>query len=83
MDETKSIIWVQCRKCKWSCPIETYMVGECNCTWGAEETKEELLELDMDGNITREDITEWSEHDDVQEAYSIHDDTTEDEMDTS
>ena len=59
------------------------MVGLCNCTWGAEETKEELQELEMDGNITREDITEWSEHDDLQEAHSIHDDTTEDEMDTS
>ena len=59
------------------------MVGLCNCTWGAEEIKEELQELEMDGNITREDITEWSEHDDLQEAHSIHDDTTEDEMDTS
>ena len=23
LDETKSIIWVQFRKCKWSCPVES------------------------------------------------------------
>ena len=39
MDETKSIIWVQCRKCKCSCPVETYIVGEYNCTWGAEKKR--------------------------------------------
>ena len=27
LDETKSIIWVECRKCKWSCLVETYMEG--------------------------------------------------------
>ena len=59
------------------------MVGECNCTWGAEEIKEELQELDMDGNIVGEDIKEWSEYDDMQDVHSIHDDTTEGEMDTS
>ena len=66
LDETKSIIWVQCRKCKWSCPIETGLVGECNCTCGAEEIKEELQVLDMDGNIMGEDIAEWPEYDDMQ-----------------
>jgi hypothetical protein len=33
MDKTKSLIWVQCRRCKWSCPVESYMVGDCQCTW--------------------------------------------------
>ena len=63
MDETQSIIWVQCRKCKWSCPVESYIVGECNCTWGADEIKEELQALDMDSNIIGEDFAEWSEYD--------------------
>ena len=68
------------QKCKWSCPVESYIVGECNCTWGADEIKEELQALDMDGNIIGEDFAEWSEYDDIQEVHSIHDDTTEGEM---
>jgi hypothetical protein len=34
MDETKLLIWVQCRRCKWSCPVESFMVGNRQCTWG-------------------------------------------------
>ena len=60
--------------------MESYIVGECNCTWGADEIKEELQELDMDGNIIGEDFAEWSEYDDSQEVHSIHDDTLEGEM---
>ena len=30
MDESQSIIWVQSRRCKWSCPVESYMVAECS-----------------------------------------------------
>ena len=37
MDEPKSMIWVQCRRCQWSCSVESYMVGECKCTWGPAE----------------------------------------------
>jgi hypothetical protein len=33
MGETKSLIWVQCRRCNWSCPVESYIVGKCQCTW--------------------------------------------------
>ena len=52
MDETQSIIWVQCRRIKWSCPVELYLVGECQCTWGPTGGLEEDLQaLDMEGNI--------------------------------
>jgi hypothetical protein len=27
-DETKSLIWVQFTRCKWSCPVESYIIGE-------------------------------------------------------
>jgi hypothetical protein len=32
MDETKSLIWVQRRRCKQSCSVELYMVGKSQCT---------------------------------------------------
>ena len=52
MDETRSIIWVQCRRCQWSCPVESYIVGDCKCTWGpAEELDEDIQALDMAANI--------------------------------
>jgi hypothetical protein len=44
MDETKSIIWVQCRRCKWSCPVKSYMVRECQCAWGPAEGLEEDMQ---------------------------------------
>ena len=28
-DESKSFIWVQCRTCKWSLPVESYEDGNC------------------------------------------------------
>ena len=43
MDETKTMIWVQCRRCQWSCPVESFVVGECQCRWGPVE----LLEKEM------------------------------------
>ena len=47
MDETKSIIWVQCLRCKWSCPVESYMVGKFQYTWGpAERLEENMKALD-------------------------------------
>jgi hypothetical protein len=30
-DETKSLIWVQCRLCKWSTPVKAYVDGDCLC----------------------------------------------------
>ena len=30
-DESKSLIWVQCRLCKWSTPVEEIVVGACLC----------------------------------------------------
>jgi hypothetical protein len=85
MDETKSIIWVQCRRCKWSCPVESYMVGECQCTWRpAEGLEEDMHALELEANILGEDFAEWSEIDDTHEVHSVHGDSTEGEMtDTS
>jgi hypothetical protein len=81
MDETRSLIWVQCRRCKWSCPVESYIVGDCQCTWGpAEGLEEDMQALDMAANI----MGEWSELDDTHEVHSVHGDSTEKEMtDTS
>jgi hypothetical protein len=85
MDETMSLIWVQCRRCKWSCPVESYIVGDCDCTWiPAEGLDEEMQALDMAANIMGEDIAEWSEIDDTHDVHSVHGDTTEGELtDTS
>ena len=56
------------------------MVGKCNCTWGADELKEGLQALDMEGNIIGEDFAEWSDYEDTHEVHSVHKDTTEGEM---
>jgi hypothetical protein len=85
MDETKSLIREQCRRCKWSCPVESYIVSECQCTRGpAEELEEDMQALDLEANIMGEDIAEWSELDDTHEMHSVHGNSTEGEVtDTS
>ena len=30
-DETKSLIWVQCRTCKWTIPVESFDDNNCLC----------------------------------------------------
>jgi hypothetical protein len=30
-NETKSLIWVQCRLCKWSTPVKAHPDGACLC----------------------------------------------------
>ena len=30
-DETKSFIWVQCRTCKWTLPVEAFEESNCLC----------------------------------------------------
>jgi hypothetical protein len=59
MDETKSLIWVQCRRCQSSCLVKSYVVGECQCTWGpVEGLGEDMQELNLEDNILGEDYTE-------------------------
>jgi hypothetical protein len=81
MVETKLMIWVQCRRCQWSCLVEFYFVGECQCTWGRVEGLEEYMQaLNLENNVLGEDFTEWSDHESPQELHSVHGDSTEDEM---
>jgi hypothetical protein len=55
MDETKSLIRVQCRRCQSSCLVESYVVGECQCTWGpVERLEEDMQELNLEDNILGE-----------------------------
>jgi hypothetical protein len=42
-DETKSLIWIQCRVCKWSSPIESYVDKNCLCNWDQEAALEEEI----------------------------------------
>jgi hypothetical protein len=42
-DETRSLIWVQCRICKWSSPVESYVDGNCLCNWDQEAALEEKM----------------------------------------
>ena len=42
-DETKSLIWFQCRICKWSLPVELYVDGNCLCNWDQEAALEEEM----------------------------------------
>ena len=35
-DETKSFIWVQCRTCKWTLPVEAFDESNCLCNWDHE-----------------------------------------------
>ena len=60
-------------------------MGECQCTWGpVEGLEEDMQALNSEDNILGEDYTEWSEHDDPEELYSVYGDWKEEEMtDTS
>jgi hypothetical protein len=42
-NETKSLIWVQCRLCKWPLPVESYVDGNCLCNWNQEAALEEEM----------------------------------------
>ena len=35
-DDTKSFIWVQCRTCKWTLPVEAFDENNCLCNWDQE-----------------------------------------------
>jgi len=42
-DEAKSLIWVQCRICKWSLPVDSYVDGHCLCNWDQKAALEEEM----------------------------------------
>ena len=61
--------------------MESYIVGECQFTWGpAEGLEEDMQALIMAANIMGEDFGEWSELDDPHKVHSVHGDSTEGEM---
>ena len=84
-DETLSLIWVQCRRCKWACSVESYTVGECACNLDLMQNLEtEIDMLNMEDNILNEDYARWSDHSEPEEYESVQCDSTDEEhSDTS
>ena len=84
-DETLSLIWVQCRRCKWTCPVESYTAGECACIFDPMESLQaEMDVLNMEDNILNEDYAGWSDHSEPEEDEPVQRDYTDEEhSDTS
>jgi hypothetical protein len=54
-DETLSLIWVQCRRYKWICSVESYSVGKCACNFDTMSGLEaEMNMLNMEDNFLNE-----------------------------
>ena len=67
-DDTLLLIWVQCRRCKWTCPVESYTVEECAYNFDPMESLEaEMDMLNMEDNILNEDYAGWSDHSELEE----------------
>jgi hypothetical protein len=84
-DETLSLIWVQCRRCKWTCPVESYTVGECASNVNPMDSLVvEMDMLNMEDNILKEDYEGWSDHSEPEADEPVQCDSTDDEhSDTS
>jgi hypothetical protein len=76
-NETKSLIWVQCRICKWSLPVESYVDGSCLCNWDQEAAlEEEMARLSLIPPPPLEDFDDVSIHTAPEELEITYPDST-------
>jgi len=79
-DETKSLIWVQCRICKWSTPVESYLDGSCLCNWDQEAAlEEEMARLSLLPPPPLDDFDDVSVHTAPEELEVMYPDSTDSE----
>jgi hypothetical protein len=78
--ETLTLVLVQCRRCKWTCPVESYSVEKCACNFDTMAGLEaEMDMLNMEDNILNKDYAGRSDRSEPEEDDPVQRDSTDEE----